>query len=569
MTGEPSVELGFDDMFANSGDKNIIYTSICQLNGKCGYPGKPYRAKLEPDNKLLYDEGEEVTYQCTDFWSFIKTRKCEKGRWTGEQPRCGDFVSHTLMKDSKLEDISGDRPVLVFEHLNMTITNTTWRYPNAFTSNRFKKARLRINDTNKYKWSFRFTAPTAKLFVRINFNFINYTFLSPQDKENFRFNISLEVSPYRSCRLNYQGGDKWREDGNKVESDFTCDTASVEDTRKDLADPGDYMLMETQASHQLDHELIAVFLGKSYGTDDEPLCGEPEIMSSQFSRFNVQYRDYSINCRKDNYKYISTYNPDLPNTSVHSMKCQPDMRWKGSYPDCVPLKPCSLDNLLVGAHSNQTVITSMDGLYFFNESQYYAVDGTEVNYGCANPGSDILVGKESRHCLKTGVWSGNEPYCYDPNETTRFPVWIIIGILFTALVFIVCLTAVLFYVYSKRIKSKITQQIARNRPESEKFEGYDDVEFPSNKMYDTYDVVGAGGEVRYADAAYYSNHGEYVEVPANVQIQSSNDYWRLPVVEPAYLEMTASRQPSPRPSPKPTPCPRIAAKAEDIYTYEL
>ena len=71
---------------------SIIYTSICQLNGKCGYPGKPYRAKLEPDNKLLYDEGEEVTYQCTDFWSFIKTRKCEKGRWTGEQPRCGTQI---------------------------------------------------------------------------------------------------------------------------------------------------------------------------------------------------------------------------------------------------------------------------------------------------------------------------------------------------------------------------------------------------------------------------------------------------------------------------------------------
>ena len=64
--------------------------SLNLLNGKCGYPGKPYQAKLEPDNKLQYDEGEEVNYQCTHFWSFVQTRKCEKGKWSGPQPRCGN-----------------------------------------------------------------------------------------------------------------------------------------------------------------------------------------------------------------------------------------------------------------------------------------------------------------------------------------------------------------------------------------------------------------------------------------------------------------------------------------------
>ena len=69
----------------------------CQLNGKCGYPGKPYRTKLLPDDKLIYDEGEVVTYQCEDFWSDVQTRKCERGIWTGDQPRCGAvFFSHFL-----------------------------------------------------------------------------------------------------------------------------------------------------------------------------------------------------------------------------------------------------------------------------------------------------------------------------------------------------------------------------------------------------------------------------------------------------------------------------------------
>jgi len=71
---------------------NLICFCICQLNGKCGYPGKPYKARLEPDNKLQYLEGEEVTYQCTSgFWTYIQTRKCERGRWTGEPARCGQF----------------------------------------------------------------------------------------------------------------------------------------------------------------------------------------------------------------------------------------------------------------------------------------------------------------------------------------------------------------------------------------------------------------------------------------------------------------------------------------------
>jgi len=60
-----------------------------QLNGKCGYPGKPYKANLEPDNKIQYEEGEEVTYQCKDYWFQPQSRRCVKGRWVGEPARCG------------------------------------------------------------------------------------------------------------------------------------------------------------------------------------------------------------------------------------------------------------------------------------------------------------------------------------------------------------------------------------------------------------------------------------------------------------------------------------------------
>jgi len=67
---------------------NLIYFSICQLNGKCGYPGKPYKATLKPE-KTQYLEGEEVTYKCSGFVNYIRTSKCKRGRWTREPLRCG------------------------------------------------------------------------------------------------------------------------------------------------------------------------------------------------------------------------------------------------------------------------------------------------------------------------------------------------------------------------------------------------------------------------------------------------------------------------------------------------
>jgi len=70
---------------------NLIYFSICQLNGKCGYPGKPYNAILKPDNKSQYLEGEEVTYECPIFPSYTQTRICKRGRWMRRPLRCGQY----------------------------------------------------------------------------------------------------------------------------------------------------------------------------------------------------------------------------------------------------------------------------------------------------------------------------------------------------------------------------------------------------------------------------------------------------------------------------------------------
>ena len=70
---------------------NIFYlnSQSQEVSGRCGFPGKPYMSKLEPDNKLYYEEGDEVEYECIEYWFYTQRRKCKNGRWTGNSPRCG------------------------------------------------------------------------------------------------------------------------------------------------------------------------------------------------------------------------------------------------------------------------------------------------------------------------------------------------------------------------------------------------------------------------------------------------------------------------------------------------
>ena len=136
---------------------------------------------------------------------------------------------------------------------------------------------------------------------------------------------------------------------------------------------------------------------------------------------------------------------------------------------------------------------------------------------------------------------------------------------------IICLTAILFFVYTKRIKTRISKQISRqNQIENDKLnETYDDICYSGDKqIYDTYETVEDEGEARYTDP-YYNSKSEYVQIPSNAKSgvgQSSDDYWRLPIIEPTYLAMTNSNKSSPNVPRKP---PVINAPDEQIYTYQL
>jgi hypothetical protein len=69
---------------------NMLSPNDCSpdIKGLCGYPGKPYRAKLTPE-KNNYTEGEKINYLCDDYPRFFQHRQCIKGSWNGSFPVCG------------------------------------------------------------------------------------------------------------------------------------------------------------------------------------------------------------------------------------------------------------------------------------------------------------------------------------------------------------------------------------------------------------------------------------------------------------------------------------------------
>lgn len=200
------------------------------------------------------------------------------------------------MKDCQTLDMSVHPPHEMWHHTDMNITGRDWKFPNVFTSHRFLKARLRITDDHEYNWHFNFTKPRVKMFVKANFNFINYTSLPESVRKAHRFEIEVEVSPYRTCVLEYQNGNPWAETGNRIDTYFACETHSEDDLKKDYEDPPNYLLMRTKSSHNITHELVALFFGKAYNNDSSPVCGEPEVDYGQSFRPNLEFKSYVIDC---------------------------------------------------------------------------------------------------------------------------------------------------------------------------------------------------------------------------------------------------------------------------------
>jgi len=69
---------------------SLFYT-ICSSD--CGASGRQDVVE-DRDLKERYEEGEGIYYKCKRGYKIVDStdrRKCVRGRWSGEVPRCGEF----------------------------------------------------------------------------------------------------------------------------------------------------------------------------------------------------------------------------------------------------------------------------------------------------------------------------------------------------------------------------------------------------------------------------------------------------------------------------------------------
>lgn len=93
------------------------------------------------------------------------------------------------------------------------------------------------------------------------------------------------------------------------------------------------------------------------------------------------------------------------------MACGRNGKWMNDFPICrLRRSLCSINKQFrVGLLEN------------YKESQEYSL-GSSLKYRCSNvssfTGESLLIGSRTRMCLKSGLWSGDEPYCID-SETLK------------------------------------------------------------------------------------------------------------------------------------------------------
>ncbi|XP_027195286.1 uncharacterized protein LOC113789893 isoform X2 [Dermatophagoides pteronyssinus] len=530
-------------------NNDLSMTESLELRANCGFPGKPYRSKIIPEEKSVYDEGETVRFQCSDYESPPQMRKCVNGVWVGPPARCGDFVNNVELNDAKLLDMSFGLPIEKFHYRNITLTSMDKNFPNSFLSHRYPNHRLRITNDHEFMWKLNFTRPAVKLFVRVNFNFINFTLLDQAIRNNFSFYIDVEISPYRTCNLDYQNNNAWRDNGNRIDSYFTCEAHSYQDLQRDLENPNNYMIMRTKSSHNLPHELVAIFFGTVYGNESEPICGEPETDFGQTYRVRQEHHDYIIDCLDSHWKDVT------PNTYKHFInhqKCIGDMIWNGTKPRCIPIRNCPIQKILNNnrrnfnendSEKNPLVVDAILGYYNFIDNQtIYAIDGTEIVYGCAS-NDYIVVGKDKRTCKRDMTWSGVEPVCKyikQTNEVVESSNYLVIIIIFmgTLLFLIIFASIILFLFYTKHLKiTKKDDQNNGNSNESStqnEWQGenyYDNIEMNFNHQTGLIGIglggIGPGNTGVGVGVGGGKSNDIFYDIYETVDSNKENDYIRM------------------------------------------
>jgi hypothetical protein len=369
----------------------VCETNSYRIGSKCGFPGLPHETKIEPE-KNIYEDGEEVTYKCPDDKIYLKTqvKKCVAGVWTGHRSTCGYFLRNQLMRVKIIDNNSGE---VVFE--GETSNYTASGFPASFYNSR--GTAVTIKEAHKpHKWYFNFSNPMSFDFFLLNIRIpksIPLTSSAINQIDAIRVkSVHIINEPHRNCTIDFSTLDRsskifwfWCTVNDSITSDEPISISLITSAAQPITILGLHQIYFTKLQY----------------------CGQPQVpLLAKHVSDNEEFKQ--IQC--DPKVAIDANENQLSSKIVfkdfdrfHS--CVDDEYWAGN-PKCLPKMFCHLNY-----NELTEEISSVENAYIFNETKWYAIEGTVVEYKCKTGFN--LVTNSKRTCLQNSRWDQNDSTCFD------------------------------------------------------------------------------------------------------------------------------------------------------------
>ncbi|CAG2105949.1 unnamed protein product [Medioppia subpectinata] len=488
-------------------------TGCYRVGSRCGHPGLPHNTNINLE-KHVYEDGEEVQYSCPSdqFYRKKQIKKCVSGEWTGGRSTCGLYIKNQLM-----------RVKVVNLQTNKTVVNVdTSNYKNDRNYVSFQDesgTAVSIRDAHEpHEWHLQFANVVRIDLINIYLKIPSAVFeASIHDEIDFmRFrDMRVDSEHNRTCALDFH---TLLVDG-KIESNlklkrffwFWC-TASK--------GPPNNTLSIRFTTYGTPRAVKAIGLNRVYLTQLR-YCGYPTV---------PLFTNYVL---KDNKKDRLECDPevayDITNTSDMILSetkttndCEVNEYWSGR-PQCVPKMFCKLQ-----LNNESEEISSVKNAYIFNESKWYAIEGTHVYYRCKT-GYELLS-ESLRTCGYNSTWDQKTTVCQaigfrdgPQNHSVSSGVMTAIVIVVVVIVIIVSSVVVIIvrrsYIRNKKLKVK-----PKGETNGKERNSYDDIQDNND-------------DKEYADPTYDETKAA-TNVPNMPYYLAINDDNTTPELMPYYLTIT-------------------------------
>jgi hypothetical protein len=323
---------------------------------------------------------------------YLKTqvKKCVAGVWTGHRSTCGYYLINQLIRVKIVDNNSGE---VVFE--GKTSSYMASDFPTSFYDSR--GTAVTIKEAHKpHKWYFNFSNPMSFDFFLLNIRIpesIPDTSSTISQIDAIRVkSVHIINEPHRNCTIDFSTLDRsskifwfWCTVNDSITSDEPVSISLITSAAQPIAILGLHQIYFTKLQY----------------------CGQPQVpLLAKHASDNEEFKQIQCDPKvaiDANENQLSSEISFKDVDRFHS--CVDDEHWAGS-PKCLPKMFCQLNY-----NELTEEISSVENAYIFNETKWYAIEGTVVEYKCKT-GFNLLTNSK-RTCLQNSRWDQNDSICFD------------------------------------------------------------------------------------------------------------------------------------------------------------